>query len=331
MKAWLLDDLRGIERMRIGDVAEPVAGDGEILIDLEYAGLNPADRYLAQGEYPGKPKMPHVLGRDGVGIVAAVGAGVRQYSVGQRVLILRGETGVSRWGTFAERVAVSVESIALPPSGWTVRESAGASLVYLTAYQALTQWGELSPGVVLITGASGGVGVAGVQLGKAMGHTVVALSRDVGKGAKLREIGADYLIDPTDAQWPAKLKATLGQRRVDLAIDNIGGAMLNQVIETLGNMGKVSAVGRLAGPVPQFNTASLFFRRIRIGGVAVGTYTPSEARAAWEAVVGLLRKAGAKPIVDQVFPFDQILAAFERLKAGPMGKVLVEIRKSSDN
>ncbi len=171
MKTWLLDDLTGIERMRIGDVAEPVAGAGEVVVDLEYAGLNPADRYLAKGEYPGKPKMPHVLGRDGVGIVSATGRkNVHGYSVGQRVLILRGETGVSRWGTFAERVAVSVESIALPPAGWTIPESAGASLVYLTAYQALTQWGDTSPGVVLITGASGGVGVAGVQLGKALGH-----------------------------------------------------------------------------------------------------------------------------------------------------------------
>jgi NADPH2:quinone reductase len=331
MKAWLLDELSGIERMRIGDVAEPVADDGEVVIRLEYAGLNPADRYLAKGEYPGKPKMPHVLGRDGVGIISAVGTGVREYSVGQRALILRGETGVTRWGTFAERVAVRADSIVSPPVGWTVQESAGAPLVYLTAYQALTQWGELPPGVVLITGASGGVGVAGVQLAKAMGHSVVALSRDAGKQAKLREIGADYAIDPSAAEWPAKLKETLGTRRVDLAIDNIGGAMLNQVLETLGNRGKVSAVGRLAGPVPQFNTASLFFRRIRIGGVAVGNYTRPEAQAAWESLVGLLRKTGAKPIVDRVFQFDQLLAAFDRLAAGPMGKVLVEIRKPSDN
>jgi NADPH2:quinone reductase len=330
MKAWLLDDLTGIEGMRIGDVAAPVAGAGDVVVDLEYAGLNPADRYLAKGEYPGKPKMPHVLGRDGVGIVSAIGADVRGYSVGQRVLILRGETGVTRWGTFAERVAVSWESIALPPAGWTIQESAGASLVYLTAYQALTQWGELPPGVVLITGASGGVGVAGVQLGKALGHTIVALSRSEEKQAKLRELGADFTIDPSDPAWPKKLKTTLGTRRVDLAIDNIGGAMLNQVIETMGNWGKVSVVGRLAGPVPQFNTASLFFRRIRIGGVAVGSYTPAEARAAWAAVVGLLGKSGARPIVDRIFPFDQILPAFDRLAAGPMGKVLVEIRKPSD-
>ncbi len=330
MKAWLLDHLGGLEGLRIDDVAEPPVGEGDVLIDLEYAALNPADRYLAQGEYPAKPKMPHVLGRDGVGIIAGVGAGVGEFSIGQRVLILRGETGVSRWGTFAQRASVSAESLALPPAGWTAPESAGASLVYLTAYQALTQWGELPPGVVLITGASGGVGVAGVQLAKALGHTVVALLRDAGKAAKLRQFGADHAIDPSDSQWPAKVKAALGPRRVDLAIDNIGGAMLSQVIDTLGNWGKISVVGRLAGPVPHFNTGSLFFRRIRIGGVAVGTYTPPEARAAWEAGVALLRQTGARPIVDRVFGFDQLPEAFDRLAVGPLGKVLVEIPMASD-
>lgn len=331
MKAWLLDELGGLDRLRLADVSDPAPGDGEVVVDLEYAALNPADRYLAQGEYPAKPALPHILGRDGVGIIRSVGAGVQQSAVGQRVLILRGETGVNRGGTFAQRVAVSAESIAVPPDAWTVRESAGASLVYLTAHQALTQWGELKPGVVLITGASGGVGVASVQLAKALGHTVVALSRSEDKQKRLLQIGADHALDPSGPAWPANLKKTLSSRRVDLAIDNIGGAMFNQVIETLESWGKISVVGRLAGPIPEFNTASLFFRRIRIGGVAVGSYTPAEARAAWETAVGLLRRTGAKPVVDRIFPFDQLHAAFDRLAAGPMGKVLVEIPKPSDN
>jgi NADPH2:quinone reductase len=331
MKAWLLDDLGGLDRLRLADVPDPKPGDGEVVIDLEYAALNPADRYLAQGEYPAKPPVPHVLGRDGVGIISALGNGAARFTVGQRVLILRGDTGVNRWGTLAQRVAVSTDSIVVPPQGWTVHESAGASLVYLTAYQALTQWGELKPGIVLITGASGGVGVASVQLAKAMGHSVVALSRDPDKQAKLRNIGADHAFDPSDAQWPAKVKDALSPRRVDLAIDNIGGALLNQVIGTLGNWGKVSVVGRLAGPVPEFNTASLFFRRIRIGGVAVGAYAPAEARDGWQAAVALLGRTAARPIVDRVFPFARLRAAFDRLADGPMGKVLVEIPKPSDN
>jgi NADPH:quinone reductase len=330
MKAWLLDDLRGIERLRLTDVPDPNPGDGEVIVDLEYAALNPADRHLARGEYPAKPTMPHVLGRDGIGIVSAVGAGVDKSLAGKRVLILRGESGVSRWGTFAQRVAVSAESVVPPPNSWTTLQSAGASLVYLTAHQALTQWGVLQPSVVLITGASGGVGVAAVQLAKANGHTVVALSRSAEKQKVLQQIGADHAIDPTDPRWPAIVKEMLSPRRVDLAIDNIGGPMFSQVLETLGMWGKISVVGRLAGPVPQFNTASLFFRRIRVGGVAVGAYTPPEARVAWNTLVELLQRTGAKPIVDRIFPFDQLPAAFERLAAGPMGKVLVQIPKLGD-
>ena len=115
---------------------------------------------------------------------------------------------------------------------------------------------------------------------------------------------------------------------MDLAIDNIGGTLLPDVIDTLGQNGRVSLVGRLAGPVPQFNTATLFFRRIRLGGVAVGSYTNAESRSAWAALLELLRKTGAKPLVDSVFPFDQLPQAFERLEQGPMGKVLLRIQKS---
>ena len=326
MKAWLLDSLSGLEHLRLADVPDPVPADGELLVDVELAALNPADRYLAQGQYPARPKLPHVLGRDGVGIIAAVGKNAGPWSVGQRVLIIRGETGVSRWGTFAQRTCVSGGAVAIPPAGWSVPESAGAALVYLTAHQALTQWGQLPPAGVLVTGASGGVGVATIQLAKALGHTVVALSRDSGKREKLRQFGADYTLDPADPQWPAKVKKSLSPRHVDLAIDNIGGAQFNQVIEAMGPFGKVSVVGQLAGPVPQFNTASLFFRRIRIGGVALGTYSPADAMAAWKASVALLARIGAKPVVDRVFAFDQLPAAFERLAAGPLGKVLLQIR-----
>src|SRR5208282_3319869 len=102
-----------------------------------------------------------------VGIISSLGKSVEQFRVGQRVLVIRGDTGVHRWGTFAQRVAVAVDSLATPPEGWNVRESACAALVYLTAWQALTQWGDLTPSVVLITGASGGVGVASIHLAKA--------------------------------------------------------------------------------------------------------------------------------------------------------------------
>lgn len=316
MRAWLLPEIGSIEKLRIADVADPVAGPGETLLKVEFAALNPADRYLAEGQYPAKPTFPHILGRDGIGAIA---------STGERRLILRSEIGVNKPGTFAQLVAVPAESLVAPPAHWSPEQAAGAPLVYLTAYQALTMWGELSPGVVLVTGASGGVGVAAVQLARAMGHTVIAQSRDDAKSAKLRELGAALVVDPNDEQWVKRVKAHLGTRRVDLAIDNIGGPLFSQLLETLGEHGRVSCVGRLAGPVPQFNTAALFFRRLRVGGVMVGSYTPAESREAWTQLLALLANTGAAPLVDSVWPFDQLPQAFARLAAGPMGKVLLRI------
>jgi NADPH2:quinone reductase len=326
MKAWLLTERTGLSAMRLADVPDPVARDGDVLIDLEYAALNPADRYHSQGQYPGDPPMPHVLGRDGVGVIGAVGKGVDRSLIGKRMVIIRGDTGVHRWGSFAERVAVSAESIAPPPPSWTIEQSAGAALVYLTAHQALLQWGELPPSVVLITGASGGVGVATIHLAGALGHVVVALSRGSAKHDALKGLGAHHVVDITDRQWPGKLKTTLHPKKVDLVVESIGGPGFVQALETLGLWGKVSVVGMLAGPVPNFNLASLLFRRLRVGGVSLSTNSPADSRKAWEESVEMLERTGARPVVDRVFPFVALPQAFERLEEGPIGKVLLKIR-----
>ena len=327
MKAWLLDDYTGVEHLRLAEVPDPIAQPGEVILEIHYAGLNPADRYLAIRQYPAQPPLPHVLGRDAVGTVAHVGSGVSTVRVGDRRAVLRGAVGVTRWGTFAPWVAVPADDLVETPADWSEPESAGATLVYLTAYQALTMWGALPPSaVVLVTGASGGVGVASVQLASTLGCRVIVLSRDPEKGLRLQALGASAVFNPDDPKWRQDAKALLMPRGVDLAIDNIGGKLLPQVIDTLGDYGKVSLVGRLAGPVPEFNTATLFFRRLRLGGVAVGTYSNAESRAAWHEVLRLLSRTGARPIVDGVFPFDQIERAFQRLAVGPMGKVLLRVK-----
>lgn len=329
MKAWLIDSVGGgIGQLRLGDVAEPAAGPGQVVLDVLFAALNPADRYLAEGQYPAKPALPHILGRDAVGTVRAVGEGVTGVKVGDTRVVLRGETGVNKPGTFAERVAVDANYLVERPAGWTLEESGCAALVYITAYQALTMWGELpKPAVVLITGASGGVGVAATQLAAAMGHHVICLSRSEEKQKKLVELGANLCLSPDLPHWKQAVRrnADAMGKRVDLAIDNIGGPGFNDVLDTLGDQGKVSCVGRLAGPVPEFNTAALFFRRLRIGGVHVGSYTNAESRAAWEQIVATLAKAGAKPLVDRVFEFAELPQAFARLAEGPMGKVVLRV------
>jgi NADPH2:quinone reductase len=315
-----------MDHLRLGEAPEPAPGPGDVVLRVEYAALNPADRYLALGQYPAKPALPHILGRDGIGTVEAVGQGVLDVRVGDRRLLLRSDIGVSRPGTFAQRVAVPVESLVEPPPGWSPQESSAAPLVYLTAWQAITIWADLpAAAVVLVTGASGGVGVASVQLARALGHTVVAMSREAKKGERLKELGAQGVVDPQDNQWRRKVKESLGGRRVDLAIDNIAGPLFNELLDTLGEHGRVSCVGALAGPVPSFNTASLFFRRVRVGGVSVGAYTATESREAWRKLLAILERRGARPLVDSVWGFGELKEAFERLGAGPMGKVLIKV------
>jgi NADPH2:quinone reductase len=328
MKAWLLDQFNGIDHVRLADLPDPAPGPGEVLMEMIFAALNPADRYLAEGQYPAHPPLPHILGRDGVGTALAIGANANEITVGEKYTLLRGDVGVERAGTFASRVIVPAESLVPVPPNWTLQQAACATLVYLTAYQALTQWGDLPPSTVLVTGASGGVGVASLQLGSAMGHTMIGLSRDLTKRNELAKLGATAAFDPHDPAWKKQLKAHLNGRRVDLAIDNIGGKQFSEVIETLGEWGKVSVVGRLAGPVPEFNTAALFFKRLRIGGVAVGSYTNLQSRTAWKKILAILDPSNARPLIDHIFPFDELPAAFARLAHGPLGKVLIRIKNA---
>jgi NADPH2:quinone reductase len=326
MKAWLLNSLNGLDAFQlVPNHPDPVAIPGSVILAIDFAALNPADRYLSEGQYPARPSFPHILGRDAVGTIIAIGPNVTHWKIGDRAMLLRGDVGVSTPGTFAEKTLVPADALIPVPANWTPPQAAGATLVYLTAYQALTQFGPLAPNSnVLITGASGGVGVAVVQLALAMDAKIVALSRSKDKRARLQEMGA-IPFDPGDTQWRRQLKQALGERSIHLAIDNVGGSLFPELLDTLAMNGRVSVVGRLAGPVPNFNTASLFFRRICIGGVAAASYSNDQARTAWTAILALLQKSHAAPIVDSVFPFDQLKEAFHHLAAGPMGKVVLQI------
>jgi NADPH2:quinone reductase len=330
MRAWFMDGYDGVEHLRLGETEDPAPGPNQILLRLRFAALNPADAFLAQAMYPAKPALPHILGRDGVGEVAAVGPGVTNVRPGDTVGILRCDVGVETWGTLAEKVVVCADSVVRPPHGWPVEQMAAAPLVYLTAWQALTQWHDppapLAPGaVLLVTGASGGVGTASVQLGKSMGFKVVALSRSAEKGARLKELGADFVFNPGDPNLRRLVMAAIAPQKVDIAVDNVGTALFNQVIAMLGHGGRISVVGRSGGEVPDFNTATLFFRRNRIGGVAVSDYSPEAAQAAWTLITERLNTARQQPVIDKIFAFEDVKPAFARLAEGPMGKVLVRV------
>jgi NADPH2:quinone reductase len=153
----------------------------------------------------------------------------------------------------------------------------------------------------------------------------VALSRSAEKGAQLKQVGADFVFDPSSPNVRAEVGKAISPKKVDLAVDNIGGAFFNQVIAMLGYGGRISVVGRSAGPVPEFNTASLFFRRNRIGGVAVSDFTPEAAQTTFREIVTRLDAMGKRPVIERVFALEDVKQAFARLGQGPMGKVVIRI------
>jgi NADPH2:quinone reductase len=162
-----------------------------------------------------------------------------------------------------------------------------------------------------------------------MNMTVLALSRSVDKRARLRELGADFVFDPSDRQLATSIAAAAGTKKLDLVIDSVGGALFPRLIPLLGYGGRISVVGRSGGSIPDFNTATLLFRRIRIGGVSVGDYSPSEAQAIWKEIVARLDALGRRPLIDRVVPFEKVHEGFGRLAMGPMGKVVVRVGDSS--
>ena len=238
--------------------------------------------------------------------------------------------GVEAWGTLAEQVVVPADSLVPIPPGWSAEEMAGAPLVFLTAWQALTQWNEppappVEGSVLLVTGRLGrrrsGVCVARPVDGS-HGRGVVAKRRKV---CHLKALGADVVLDPSDPHLRTSVNAAIAPKKVGLVIDSVGGPLFDQLVAILGYRGRISVVGRSAGAVPNFNTATLLFRRSRIGGVAVSDYTPEAGQAAWKEIVSRLAAIGRRPVVDGIFSFEEVKPAFARLQQGPMGKVVVRI------
>lgn len=323
MKSWRFHEFGPIENLKMEEVPVPEPAEGEVLIELAYAALNPADRFLVNKLYPGAGDPPFAVGRDGSGTIAKAAEGGR-FAEGDEVVILRSEIGIKREGTLAQYVCVPEASIAPIPSGWSGQQGAAAPLVFLTAWQALVEEGLLEEGKkVLVTGASGGVGTASVILGKALGGQVLALSRSPEKRKKLEELGADFTFDSADPELVKTVRAALDGGRVDVVVENLSGPFLQKSINLTGYKGRICVVGLLAGLKSELVIGTFIFKRVHIVGIAVGGYSPAESQAAWTSIVEAMAKAGKRPVIDRVFAFDQVQEAFARLAEGPMGKVVI--------
>jgi NADPH2:quinone reductase len=326
MRALLTQPPGGWEHTAVVEVPDPAAGPDEVLVEIKAAGLNPADAFLIGGNYPGGPKPPFIAGRDAAGVVVQADAG-GLWPEGTPVVVLQSSKTDLTSGTFCRRQRVSADTVAALPQGWSFAEGAAAPLVYQTAWQALNAPAELPSGqFVLVTGAGGGVGIAAVQLAAGLGATVIALSRSAEKRQRLLSLGAAFAFDPGQPNLKKEIMALTGARGVDVAVENIGGPSLGQSIHLLGHGGRVGVVGLLAGVEGTVPIPSLLFKRASIHGVLVSDYLPLEAAAAWKRISDTLAAAGARPVVDSVFPLDRFPEAFARLKsAEAFGKIVLEM------
>ncbi len=325
MNAFLTDLPGGWDATRSVDAALSDGRDDQVLVGIRAVGLNPADAFQIEGRYPGGPKPPFIAGRDAAGVVIQ-GDKAGRWKPGDSVLLLQSSSRDLKNGTLCEQQWIAAENLAPLPAGWSWQEAGAASLVYLTAWKALTGPGPLtSEQVVLVTGASGGVGLAAVQLAAGQRATVVALSRSEAKRQRLRQQGANFAFAPDEEHLKEKIAEATGRKGVDVVVENVGGSMLTLAVHLLGVHGRIGVVGVLAGVEAALPIPAFMFKRASLHGILVSDYSPDESQAAWRQIVDDLQRTGRKPVIDHVFPFDQVRAAFDHLRGDVFGKVVVEI------
>ena len=319
MKSWRFHAFGSIGNLRMEEIAVPVPQRDECLVQMEFAALNPGDRLLVMGRYPTAAKPPFSVGRDGCGVIAAPDAGGR-FREGDRVVFLRSIVGIERDGTLAEYATVPAAHLAPIPEWWSPQDGAAGPHVLLTAWQALHDAAQLRAGeTVLISGASGGIGTAALILAKAMGAKVIALSRSPDKRARLSELGADHVLDPgCDAVGAVR---ALGGANV--VVDSVGGDFLPQALKMANPYGRICVIGALGGTTSPIDPTQLIFKRLQLHGILVAMYSDEGVQNAWSSVHEVIHRAHARVPIDSVFAFGEVPQAFERLRRGPMGKVVI--------
>ena len=327
MRALITSQPGGWANTKLADVQLRDGAPDEVLVRIRAVGLNPADNFQIEGKYPGGPRPPFIAGRDAMGVVIRGDAG-GHWQPGDAVITIQSSTTNLQQGTLCEQQWIATENLARKPADWSDFEAAAAPLVYLTAWKALVDIGGLTPGQqVVITGASGGVGLAAVQLARAYGATVVALSRSADKHPRLIDAGAHHVFSPDASNLKEQIFNALGSKGVPLVVENVGGTSLATAVHLLGVHGRISVVGVLAGVEANISIPALMFKRASIHGVLVTDDAPAKAQDSWEKIVKILNSSGRRPLVDSVFSIEQSASAFEKLRANVFGKVVVEVSR----
>ena len=342
MKAVFFYEHGGPEVLRYGDLPTPEPAAGEVLVRLRAAALNRLDLWVREG-WPGiRLTYPHILGADGAGEVAALGAGVTGWEVGQRVVVnpnigcgecefcLAGQDnrcdhwqllGETRAGTYAEYVVVPARNLLALPDGFGYHEAAAAALVFQTAWHSLVTRGQLRAGEwVLVVGASGGVNTASIQIAKLAGCRVLVVGSNAEKLALAEALGADFLIDRSQTDnWAKEVYRLTGKRGVDVVVDNVG-TTFPLSFRAARKGGRILTVGNTGGPKFQIDNRYIFGKHLSVIG---STMSP---QSDFREVMRLVFAGKLRPVLDRTFPLAEARAAQERLASGKqMGKITLEI------
>lgn len=342
MKAAVFHEYGGSEVLRIEDVPTPVPQAGEVLLRVHAAALNHLDVWVRKG-LPHEITMPHIGGSDVAGTVEALGPGVTGVHPGARVIVNPSlSCGICEWcrageeplcidykilgehtnGGFAEFVAVPAANLFPVPKDFALEQAAAAPLPFLTAWRALVSKGRLRAGQsVLITGASGGVATAGIQIAKHFGATVYALTT-ADKVERVRALGADTVYDRTQVDFAKQLKDT-PKRGVDIVLDSVGEAIWPQCVRALTRGGRLVSYGATTGPRASVDIRLLFWKQIEILGSTMSN------RSEFEEVMRLVFAGALHPVIDQVMKLADISAAHERLERGEQfGKIVLTLSRT---
>ncbi|WP_312467548.1 NADPH:quinone oxidoreductase family protein [Stutzerimonas nitrititolerans] len=326
MKAVLCKAFGPAENLVVEDLDSPQIKKGEVLLDVHAAGVNFPDTLIIEGKYQFKPPFPFSPGGEAAGVVAAAGEKISHLKVGDRVMALTG------WGSFAEQVAVSGQNVLPIPAEMDFTTAAAFSMTYGTSMHALKQRANLQPGeTLLVLGASGGVGLAAVEIGKAIGARVIAAASTNEKLEIARKAGADELINYSEASLRERLKELTDGQGVDVIYDPVGGKLFEEAFRSIAWNGRMLVVGFAAGgEIPALPANLPLLKGASLIGVFWGAFAqrqPQDNTANFKQLFAWYAQGKLRPLVSQTFALEQAAEAIDTLgQRKAVGKLVVKVR-----
>lgn len=322
MKAALCKSLDGPQSLVIEELPEPVAGPGEVVIAVRAAALNFFDTLITRGKYQHKPPLPFSPSGEVAGTVAMVGAGVTSISVGDRVAAYLG------WGGAREKIVVAAEACVPIPAGVSDEVASGIAITYGTAIHGLRDRARLQPGeTVAVLGASGGAGLAAVEIAKLMGARVVAVASSAEKLDIARQHGADSGVDYTSRDLKTALRDETGVAGIDVVYDCVGGVHAEPALRALAWQGRFLVVGFASGDIPNLALNLVLLKGCDVLGVFWGESVkrnPAGHRANMTELLSWIASGRLKPRIHATFALDEIVAAIGVLdRREAIGKVVI--------